>query len=157
MVVTTWVGMFLLTATGVPVYPSSRLPAIFCHWQKLPQVSFFSQQKFCRDKSMLAMTKLLSQKIYVCHNKMFVATTYFCHDKRCVLLWQTCVCRDKNKLVVTKLFLLRQVLLRQAYFCCDKRCVLSRQTRVCCDKAFVVTKMILVAAPANDNIQLCHS
>ena len=33
---------------------------------------------------------------------------------------------------------------RQTYFCRDKR-------RVCRDKMFVATKMILVAAPANDN------
>ena len=47
-------------------------------------------------------------------------------------------CRNKNMFVATK------VLSRQAYFCRDKRRVLSRQTCV----------MMLVAAPANDNIQL---
>ena len=40
---------------------------------------------------------------------------------------------------------------RQTYFCRDKKRVLSRQTRVCRDETFVVTKMILVAAPANDS------
>ena len=43
-------------------------------------------------------------------------------------------------------------------FCHDKsmpvetKLLLPGQTRVCCDKTFVATKMILVAAPANDNI-----
>ena len=39
----------------------------------------------------------------------------------------------------------KRLLLRQAYFCRDKRRVLWRQKRV-----FVATKIILVAAPAND-------
>ena len=46
----------------------------------------------------------------------------------------------------------QRFLARQAYFCRDKRRVLSREKRVCGDKTFVTTKMILVAAPANDNL-----
>ena len=58
---------------------------------------------------------------------------------------KTCICRDKNLFVATK------VLSQPAYFCRDKRRVLSRQTRVSCfDKTFVATKTIHVAAPAND-------
>ena len=53
-------------------------------------------------------------------------------------------CRDKHDFVATK------VLSQLAYFCRDKRRVLSRQTRVCSDKTFVATKIILVAAPANN-------
>ena len=68
---------------------------------------------FCRDKSMLVMTKLL------------------CLLRQNILLQQ-------KYFVATKL-----CLLQQAYFCCNKR-------RVCCNKTFVATKMILVAAPAND-------
>ena len=46
------------------------------------------------------------------------------------------------------------ILSRQAYFCLDKRCVLSRQTHACHNKhVFVATKMILVAASANDRLQ----
>ena len=45
-------------------------------------------------------------------------------------------CCDKHIFVTTN------VLLRQAYFSCDKRCVLPQ--------TFVMTKMILVAPPAND-------
>ena len=72
------------------------------HWQELPQVSFSSRQKFCRnkhvfiapkhvfcrDKSMLVATKLLSRQTYFCHNS-FVLTSLF-------LSQQTCVCRDKR-------------------------------------------------------------
>ena len=51
------------------------------------------------------------------------------------------------------MFVMTKVLLWEAYFCHDKRCVLSWQTCVCRDRHvffFVVTKMILVAAPTND-------
>ena len=53
-----------------------------------------------------------------------------------ILSWQACFCRDN-----------RHVLSRQT-------CVLSQQTHVCRDKTFVRTKMILVAAPANDRALL---
>jgi len=143
------------------------------HWQEVPQASCLLrqnmsfvvtkacllQQNVCHDKIMFVMTK------YFCRNKhIFVVTkvlsrqAYFCHDKRCVLT------RGKSKLLVTKLlsqqklclsqFVTTKVLLWQEYFCCDKRHVLSRHTRVCCDNhIFVATKMILVAAPANDSLE----
>ena len=71
-------------------------------WQELPQVTFLSQQKFCRDKHMfvsksnifccnkimLVVTKLLSWQNYVCHNNTFVVIK--------LLLWQAYFCRDKN-------------------------------------------------------------
>ena len=71
---------------------------------------------------------------------MFVVTN-ICHDKT-----QKIFCCDKHNF-------------SQQNFCHDKHtlCVLSRQTHVCRDKhVFVVTKlvttkMILVAAPANNN------
>ena len=88
-----------------------------------------------------------------CHKYHFVATkvlsqqAYFCHSKRRVLLWQIWF-------VMTKGSLCNKYLLRQTYFCHNKRFVatkdvLSRQKRV-----FVVTKMVLVAAPTNDRIDL---
>ena len=46
---------------------------------------------FCRDKSMLAATKLLSRQNYVLSQQ-----AYICHDKRRVLSRQTRDCRDKN-------------------------------------------------------------
>ena len=48
-------------------------------------------------------------------------------------------------------FVVRKVCLSQQNFCRDKTRLLSRQKYVCCDKhVFVATKIILVAAPAND-------
>ena len=38
------------------------------HWQELSQVSFLSQQKFCRDK-----TRVLSRQKYACRDKSCVA------------------------------------------------------------------------------------
>ena len=115
-------------------------------------------QNFRHNKIMFVVTKRLLRQTHICRDKhTFVGTKdVLCCDKhvsgatKVSLSWQN-FCRDKI------MFVTRKVLLRQAYFCCNKRCVLSRQTRVCCNKAFVATKMILVAAPANDNIQLCHS
>ena len=92
-----------------------------------------SQQNICHDKIIFVATKLLSRQIFlvtnVCCNKSFVTT------KVC-LSWQT-FCH-KN-------------ILQQAYFYPDKRCVLSQQTRLCCDNVSVMTKMILVAVPANES------
>ena len=126
---------------------------------------------FCRDKSMLVMTKTFVAKIFCCDKYMFVATK--------VLSRQAYFCCDKYMFVATK------VLSRQAYFCCDKRRLLSQwkyachdkimfvMTNICClNKSFVMTSILLssqqktcfvmtnmclswqklyVAAPANDN------
>ena len=40
------------------------------HWRELPQVSFLSQQKFCRDKH-------CQQQKYAYHDKTFVTTNIF--------------------------------------------------------------------------------
>ena len=64
-----------------PSTPPPLLPDVvflfFSHWGELPQVYFLLRKHvFCRDKSMLVMTKLLSWKgIFV------VATTHVCRDK----------------------------------------------------------------------------
>ena len=81
---------------------------VIYHWQELPQVSFLSRQKFCRNKHMFVATK----------NTSFVTT------KACLL---------RKTFVTTNMCL----------FCCDKN-ILSY---FC--KTVVVTKIILVAAPAN--------
>ena len=75
-------------------------------------ITFVAIGIFCCDKSMLVSRQnkyLLGQRF--CHNKiMFVVTkvlsrqAYFCCDKRCVLSWQTCVCHDKT-FVTTKMIL----------------------------------------------------
>ena len=123
-----WVGAtggFLVDPVE-PCRPLLRTPD-HCHWRELPQYHFCRDKHvFCRDKSMLAMTKLLSRQNYVGP--------------------------------ATNIILSRQKLLsRQAWqnFCCDKIMfvatnVLSQQKYGCRYKTFVATKMILVAAPAND-------
>ena len=115
------------------------------HWRELPQVPFLSWQTrvlsrqntsfvatkhvFCRDKSMLAATKVLSRQKF-CRGK---------HPARILLLRQ----KTSSKDVIQ-----RRLLSRQTRVCCDKRRRLSRE--MCRDKSFVATKMILMAAPAND-------
>ena len=74
-------------------------------------------------------TKLLSQQTHVCPDKYMSRQNFCC---------------NKHNSVMTKLWLW------QAYFCCDRRHVLSQQTCVCHDKKFVMTKMVLEAAPANN-------
>ena len=114
------------------------------------------QTRVCHDKA-----RLLSQQKYACRNKTVVTTN---------------VCHDKHHFVATK------VLSRKTYFFRDQRSVLSRQNMclsrqkyACRDKknnnklhnktsvmtstllsrqktCFVATKMILVAALANDSL-----
>ena len=116
-------------------------------WQKLPQVSFLAWIKFCLNKRIFVVTKLLSWQIFVatniillwqnfCHNKLtFVATKHvFCHDKNVLVmtkkLWKKIVCSDKHNFTTTKVF------------CFDERRVLSWQTHVSIDKhMFVLTNM----------------
>ena len=119
----------------------------------------FAARNIRRDKSFVATNTCLSRLSLAgaATSSIFVVT------KVC-LLRQTCVCRDKTRL-----------LSRQKYACRNKAFVstktgLSRQTQVCrdvfvatntclsrhmfCrDKRFVARKMILVAAPANDREQ----
>ena len=87
------------------------------HWRQLPQVSFLSQQKFChdkhefaatkhvfcRDKSTLVITKLLSKQTRVCHDKSFVEKAYFCRDKHMFVTTKHVFCCDKSMPVATKL------------------------------------------------------
>ena len=106
------------TFLGVPTHP-------LYYWRELPQVLFLSRQKFCRykhvfvetkhvfcrDKSMLAVTKLLSRQNHVCRDKICLSRQAYCfimfHFTR-VLSQQTRVCRDRSKLVATKICLSRQ-------------------------------------------------
>ena len=131
-----------------------------CHKQHLCSNKSFvttntclSQQNvFCHDKSMLAVTKLLSWQNYVCCDTIFVMTNTclsrqkFCLDKHMNTFVTTKLCLSRQIFVVTKVLLWQKyfvmtsiivfttkLLSQQAYFCCDKRCVLLRQTRVCCD------------------------
>ena len=115
------------------------------------------RQNFCCDKIKFVATKyfvaeqkrsdILLRHVFVSTKHVFVAkkqqkttTTclsqqaYFCRDKRCVLSRQTRVCRDKSKL----------------YVCRDKHTFVATKDYFCLDKKIVATKIILVAAPAND-------
>ena len=126
------------------------------------------QHVSCCNKSMLVVTFVTVK--YFCCNKSFV-TTNICCDKHVfvttkdVLSPQTRVCGDKSKLVARnmclsqQIFVARKVLSRQKYVCAtsihlsqQKMCFELRQTqtRVCHDKTFVATKIVLVAATAND-------
>ena len=82
------------------------------------------------------------------------ARNHYCTvEKKKAIIGGSChkyhFCRDKG--FVPQIFVATNTCLsRQAYLCCDKRRVLSRQIHVCRDKSFDATKIILVAAPAND-------
>ena len=99
-----------------------------CCWWELPQASFWSRQTqqniFCHDKSMLTAIKLLLWQAY---------------------FWQTHVCPNKSKLTVKKFC--GDIIRFVATNICHNKC-LSRQ-KIC----FVVTKIILVAAPTKDKAQ----
>ena len=94
----------------------------------MPQVSFLSQQKFCRK------TRLLSQQKYACRNKTSVLT------KLCLSQPNIFVATNKHMFVATN------VLSRQAYFCHDKsklvatKLYLSGQKCVCHNKSFSATE-----------------
>ena len=67
------------------------------------------------------------------------------------LLWQTRVCRDKTRLLLWQKYACRDKLLSwQAYFC--RNIVATNSSHGCRDKTCVMTKMILVAAPADDTL-----
>ena len=95
----------------------------------------------------LPQIKKLSQQTCVCHDK-----TQVCHDKTCLLLWQTYFVMTKR--LLWQIFVKTNMCLSQKHtfvtcFVVTNMC-LSWQTLVCCEITFVATKMILVAALAND-------
>ena len=72
-----------------------------------------------------------------CHKYHFLSRqTRVCRDKTRLLSQQKYVCRDKTSILLSRQNKHTLVATKQAYFCRDK--------------AFVATKMILVAVPAND-------
>ena len=138
-----------------------RKQVVTYHWRALSQVSFllrqrvFSRQKTCfvAKKSMLVATKFCLSRQKVCHGK-YVATEHVFRF----------LCRDRTRLLsrqnyASTVFIATKVCLsRQNYVCRDK--LLSRQktcfvvTNTFCrdkHKTFVASKMILMAAPANDS------
>ena len=137
-----------------------REQVVTYHWRGLSQVSFLSRQKkssrqktcfvekkkkyACRDKIMFVATKGCLSFSLSRQNTSFIATKlckyHFYRDKHVFVA--TKVCPDKHNFVATK-----------DVFCRDKH-ILSRQT-----KTFVVSKMILMAAPASVSKRslLCES
>ena len=88
-------------------------------------------------------------KYHFCHAKTFVMTnmcllqqTHVCYDKTRLLSRQKYACRDKHVFVVANIILSRQKLWH------------GKHTFVTTKDMFVVTKMILVSAPASDTHQL---
>ena len=99
---------------------------------------------FCFDKHVFIMTKH-----FFCHDK---SRQNFCHDK--IMFAATKIfCHDKHNFVMTKLQ--HTFVVTKDMFCCNKH-VFCHDKQVCHDKFFVATKMILVAAPANDRILCAH-
>ena len=130
---------------------------------ELPQVSFLSRQTcVCHHKTCpLSRQKFGVTLIYVatkhvlCHKYrkfcldkhiFFTQRKYACRDKTTKIF-----CRDKKKFR-DKTFITISILLSRQKTCFiatrDKHVVCRDFLFVCC---FVATKMILVAAPANDN------
>ena len=77
---------------------------------------------FCRDKSMLLMTKVLLRQIFVATNTI-LSRQNLCRNKHVFVATKHIFCHDKNTIVAIN--------------------VLSRQTRVCRDKSFVATIILL--------------
>ena len=134
----------------VTTKPLSRQSYFCCN--KTCHDKYLSWQTFSHNKLTFVMTSTCLSQQNMCFvvTKVNVATnflsqqTHVCPDK--YMSWQNFCCNKHNSFM-TKLWLW------QAYFCCKRKHVLSQQTYVCHDKTFVMTKMVLVAAPANNITQ----
>ena len=119
---------------------------------------------FCCNKSLFASkvcwTKLLSRQIFVATN-VILSWQNFCCDKLTFVMtntwlsWQstkhmfimTNICCDKISVVAS-------ILLSWQKTCfVVKNTSLTRQTYVCQDRTFIMTKLVLVAAAANDKFK----
>ena len=110
---------------------------------------------FCRDKNMFAPTKRLSPQNYVatdiCRDKFLWQQAYFSRTKKDAFCrYKQVFVATKVKLVATKHLWRKLVFVETKDVLCRDKHELSPQTRVCGDTTLVATKMILVAAPAND-------
>ena len=115
---------------------------------------FHTVQKFFRA-GFVSLAGAATSIIFV-GPKVFVAPNTCLSHKNMLVATNTCLsrqsfCRNKHNFVATT------VLSQQAYFCREKHAffateyVFRDKTRACRDKTFVATKIILVAAPANDS------
>ena len=101
------------------------------HWRKLPQVSFFSWQMFCResfspDKRVFVVTKHI-----FCRDKSMLAVTTFVMTKL-YLLWQNIV--GMTKALSWQIFGVTNTCLLRQKFCCDKNytCIAAAPTSYIC-------------------------
>ena len=112
------------------------------HWRELPQVSFLSQQKFCRNKQGFSQ-----------QNTSFVATKEclwrqnVCRDEH--IFVQARVCRDKTRLLYGMLvatnYLSRQTRVVTWYACRHKLFVATNTScHICRDKRFVAAGIHLL-------------
>ena len=86
----------------VYLWPPTPIIGGICHKYYFCRHKFFVKTNVCLlwQNTSFVMTKVCLPWQNFCCNKHM----YFCCDKRHVLSWQTHVCHDKSKLVVTKLF-----------------------------------------------------
>ena len=99
---------------------------------------------FCRNKSMLAVTKRLSQQYYVCRNKIFWLQQNFVMINTC-LLWQAYFCHDRTRFVATNIFLLQQHFCHDKYYVCHDKTFATTKDMFCHDRhVFVTTNMCLL-------------
>ena len=114
-----------------------------------------SRQNFCHDKYIYVTTNIC------CDKHTFVTQTYVCHDKhvsfvvtKVCLSWQIVVatntCLSQQIFVATIFVVATNIILLWQKFCRGKHTFVTTKDW---DKSFVVTKMILVSAPAS-NIKL---
>ena len=139
-------------------------------WRELPQVWFLSRQtRFCRAKTRLLSRQkytwrekkkkkksfLYKHVLYLSPNNSFVATNlilsrqkYTCREKKkkkkSFLYKHVLYLSPNNSFVATNLILSRQK------FCRNKHTFVATKDLFCRDKAFVATKIVLAAVPAND-------
>ena len=107
------------------------------------KVCLSRRQKYvCHDKHIFVATNMILSLQNICRYKhTFVATNIIlsCQNIFCLKY----ACRDKHVFVATNICLDKRFVTTKI-FCRDKH------NFVCRDKTFVKTKMMLVAAPAND-------
>ena len=126
--------------SSIQCYNSPLNPHQTAHSLKLPQVSFLSRQKFCRDKHVF------------CHDKSMIATIKLFHDKIMFIMTSILFRQQKTHFVMTNVFVTTKVSLSQQNVChnkiifvvtntcCNKS---SHDKNVCHDKSFVMTSILL--------------
>ena len=124
-----------------------------CHKYK-----FFHNKSFVMTNMSLPWQNRSFDVTKVClSSQNFCRNKHICHDKFCweslLLLWQTRVCCNKTCLLLQLKYACCNKTFAMTNMCLSRQTFLLQQNYVCHDKTFVETKIILVAAPANDREQ----